>query len=165
MANLSSAFGQITIKAKSIEAIKNLIILQKEFEKTSCYETNLNSFYLNENELNKQIKEHSIQTGDDYFIYKDDFTAIGRWSFESNVSGFLDSLEYSYTDSEQIKQLKKNAKTNFTKFILTSMMKNLVVNLFNQQLQPSIMTPLKKKKIIHMMLKPIMIILSTTLSN
>lgn len=51
MANLSSAFGQITIKAKSIEAIKNLIILQKEFEKTSCYETNLNSFYLNENEF------------------------------------------------------------------------------------------------------------------
>ena len=113
MANLSSAFGQITIKAKSIEAIKNLIILQEEFEKTSCYETNLNSFYLNENELNKQIKEHSIQTGDDYFIYKDDFTASGRWSFESNVSQFLDSLESSDTDSEQIKQLKEKCQNEF----------------------------------------------------
>lgn len=113
MANLSSAFGQITIKAKSIEAIKNLIILQNEFEKTSCYETNLNSFHLNENELNKQIKEHSIQTVDDYFIYKDDFTATGRWSFESNVSWFLDSLESSDTDSEQIKQLKEKCQNEF----------------------------------------------------
>ena len=113
MANLSSAFGQITIKAKSIEAIKNLIILQNEFEKTSCYETNLNSFHLNENELNKQIKEHSIQTGDDYFIYKDDFTATGLWSFESNVRWFLDSLEFSDADSEQTRQLKEKCQNEF----------------------------------------------------
>lgn len=113
MANLSSAFGQITIKARSIEAIKNLIILQKEFEKTSCYETNLNSFYLNENEFNKQIKEHSIQTGDNYFVYKDDFTATGRWSFESNVRWFLDSLEFSDEDSEQTKQLKEKCQNEF----------------------------------------------------
>ena len=111
MANLSSAFGQITIKAKSIEAIKNLIILQNEFEKTSCYETNLNSFHLNE--LNKQIKEHSIQTGDDYFIYKDDFTATGLWSFESNVRWFLDSLEFSDADSEQTRQLKEKCQNEF----------------------------------------------------
>ena len=113
MANLSSAFGQITIKAKSIEAIKNLIILQNEFEKTSCYETNLNSFHLTENELNKQIKEHSIQTGDDYFIYKDDFTATGLWSFESNVRWFLDSLEFSDADSEQTRQLKEKCQNEF----------------------------------------------------
>lgn len=86
MANLSSAFGQITIKAKSIEAIKNLIILQEEFEKTSCYETNLNSFCLNDQELEKDIVENAIQTGDNYFIYEDNFNATGRWSFESNVS-------------------------------------------------------------------------------
>lgn len=115
MANLSSAFGQITIKAKSIKAIENLIILQKEFEKTSCYETNLNSFYLNKNELNKQIKEHSIQTDNDYFIYKDDFTATGRWTFQSNVRWFLDSLEFSDTDSEQIKQLKEKCQNEFYK--------------------------------------------------
>ena len=113
MANLSSAFGQITIKAKSIEAIKNLIILQNEFEKTSCYETNLNSFHLTENELNKQIKEHSIQTGDDYFIYNDDFTATGLWSFESNVRWFLDSLEFSDADSEQTRQLKEKCQNEF----------------------------------------------------
>ena len=35
MANISSAFGQIAIKAKSLEAIKNLIILQEEFKRTS----------------------------------------------------------------------------------------------------------------------------------
>jgi len=29
MANISSAFGQIIIKAKSLEAIKNLIVLQE----------------------------------------------------------------------------------------------------------------------------------------
>ena len=115
MANLSSAFGQITIKAKSIKAIENLIILQKEFEKTSCYETNLNSFYLNENELNKQIKEHSIQTDNDCFIYKDDFTETGRWTFQSNVRWFLDSFEFSDTDSEQIKQLKEKCQNEFYK--------------------------------------------------
>ena len=113
MANLSSAFGQITIKAKSIEAIKNLIILQKEFEKNSCYETNLNSFYLNEHQLEKDIIENAIQTGDDYFIYNDDFTATGRWSFESNVRWFLDSLEISDEDSEQIKQLKEKCQNEF----------------------------------------------------
>ena len=48
MANISSAFGQIIIKAKSLEAIKNLIVLQEEFELNAHYETNLNSFDLNE---------------------------------------------------------------------------------------------------------------------
>lgn len=113
MANLSSAFGQITIKAKSIEAIKNLIILQKEFEKNSCYETNLNSFNLNDHQLEKDIIENAIQTGDDYFIYNDDFTATGRWSFESNVRWFLDSLEILDKDSEQIKQLKEKCQNEF----------------------------------------------------
>ena len=110
MANLSSAFGQITIKAKSIEAIKNLIILQKEFEKTSCYETNLNSFDLNKKQLEKDIVENAIQTDDDYFIYKDNFTATGRWSFESNVSWFLNSLEFLENDSEEIRKLKEKCQ-------------------------------------------------------
>ena len=110
MANLSNAFGQITIKAKSIEAIKNLIILQKEFEKYSHYETNLNSFNLNENQLEKDIVENVIQTGDNYFIYEDNFNATGRWSFESNVSWFLNSLEFSKNDSEEIKKLKEKCQ-------------------------------------------------------
>ena len=113
MANLSSAFGQITIKAKSIEAIKNLIILQKEFEKNSHYETNLNSFCLNEHQLEKDIIENAIQTGDNYFIYEDNFNATGRWSFESNVSWFLDSLELSDADSEKVKQLKEKCQNEF----------------------------------------------------
>lgn len=110
MANLSSAFGQITIKAKSIEAIKNLIILQEEFEKTSCYETNLNSFCLNDQELEKDIVENAIQTGDNYFIYEDNFNATGRWSFESNVSWFLDSIEFEDNDSEEIRKLKEKCQ-------------------------------------------------------
>lgn len=110
MANLSSAFGQITIKAKSIEAIKNLIILQKEFEKTSCYETNLDSFKLNNHQLEKDIKDNALHTGDNYFIYNDNFTASGRWSFESNVSWFLDSLEFEDNDSEEIRKLKEKCK-------------------------------------------------------
>lgn len=107
MANMSNAFGQITIKAKSLEAIKNLIILQKEFEKTSEYETNLNSFNLNEYQLEKDIFENAIQTSDNHFIYEDNFNAYGRWSFESNVRCFLDSLEFEDNDSEEIKKLKK----------------------------------------------------------
>ena len=110
MANISSAFGQITIKAKSIEAIKNLIILQKEFEKTSEYETNLNSFDLNEYQLEKDIFENAIQTSDGYFIYEDNFNAYGRWSFESNVRRFLDSLEFEDNDSEEIKKLKEQCQ-------------------------------------------------------
>lgn len=37
MANISSAFGQIIIKAKSLEVIKNLIVLQEEFELNAHY--------------------------------------------------------------------------------------------------------------------------------
>ena len=110
MANISSAFGQITIKAKSTEAIKNLIILQEEFERTSHYETNLNSFDLNEYQLEKDIVDNTIQTSDDYFIYEDNFNASGQWSFESNVRWFLDSLEFSDEDSEEIKKLKEQCQ-------------------------------------------------------
>lgn len=110
MANLSSAFGQITIKAKSIEAIKNLIILQKEFEKTSCYETNLDSFKLNNHQLEKDIKDNALHTDNNYFIYEDNFNATGRWSFESNVSWFLDSLEFEDSDSEELRKLKEQCK-------------------------------------------------------
>ncbi len=110
MANISSAFRQIIIKAKSLEAIKNLIILQKEFEKTSEYETNLNSFDLNEYQLKKDIFENVIQTSDDHFIYEDNFNAYGRWSFESNVRCFLDSLEFEDNDSEEIRKLKEQCQ-------------------------------------------------------
>ena len=110
MANISSAFGQIIIKAKSLEAIKNLIILQEEFERNAHYETNLNSFDLNEYQLEKDIVENAIQTSDGYFIYEDNFNASGRWSFESNVQWFLDSLEFSDEDSEEIKKLKEKCQ-------------------------------------------------------
>lgn len=110
MANISSAFGQIIIKAKSLEAIKNLIILQENFERTSHYETNLNSFDLNEYQLEKDIVENAIQTSDGYFIYEDNFNASGRWSFESNVRWFLDSLEFEDNDSEEIKKLKEQCQ-------------------------------------------------------
>lgn len=110
MANISNAFGQITIKAKSIEAIKNLIILQKEFEKTSCYETNLDSFKLNNHQLEKDIKDNALHTDNNYFIYDDNFNATGRWSFESNVSWFLDSLEFEDSDSEELRKLKEQCK-------------------------------------------------------
>lgn len=107
---MSNAFGQITIKAKSLEAIKNLIILQKEFEKSSCYETNLDSFKLNNHQLEKDIKDNALHTDNNYFIYDDNFNATGRWSFESNVSCFLDSLEFEDNDSEEIKKLKKQCQ-------------------------------------------------------
>ena len=110
MANISSAFGQITIKAKSTEAIKNLIILQEEFERTSHYETELSAFHLNEYELEKDIIENAIETKDGYFIYEDNFTASGRWSFESNVRWFLDSLEFEDNDSKEIKKLKEQCQ-------------------------------------------------------
>lgn len=110
MANISSAFGQIIIKAKSLEAIKNLIILQEEFERNAYYEKNLNSFDLNEYQLEKDIVENAIQTSDGYFIYEDNFNASGRWSFESNVQWFLDSLEFSDEDSEEIKKLKEKCQ-------------------------------------------------------
>jgi hypothetical protein len=110
MANISSAFGQIIIKAKSTEAIKNLIILQERFERNSHYETELSAFHLNEYELEKDINENAIQTSDGYFIYEDNFTATGRWSFESNVEWFLDSLEFEDNDSEEIRKLKEKCQ-------------------------------------------------------
>ena len=109
MANLSSAVGQITIKAKSIEAIKNLIILQREFEDKNYYQTELDSFKLNEIQLEKDIDERVFHEKN-YFIYDDTFTASGRWSFESNVKCFLNSLEFDKDDSEQLRKLKEKCQ-------------------------------------------------------
>lgn len=109
MANLSSAFGQISIKAKSIEATKNLIILQREFEDKNYYQTELDSFKLNEIQLEKDINERAFHEKN-YFIYDDNFTASGRWSFESNVKCFLNSLEFNTNDSEQIRKLKEKCQ-------------------------------------------------------
>lgn len=109
MANLSSAFGQISIKAKSIEAIKNLIILQREFEDKNYYQTELDSFKLNEIQLEKDIDERAFHEKN-YFIYDDTFTASGRWSFESNVECFLNSLEFNTNDSEQLRKLKEKCQ-------------------------------------------------------
>lgn len=113
MANTSNAFGKITIKAKSLEAIRDLIILQEEFERNSQYETELKSFWLNEHELERDIKQYAKPTDDNCFIYEDNFTASGRWSFDSNIRWFLDSLEFEDDDSEEIRKLKEKCQKEY----------------------------------------------------
>lgn len=107
MANISNAFGEITINANSIDAIKNFIILQREFNKHKDYQTELATFILSDSGLEEDITDYATTTANSQFIYEDKFTASSRWNFENNVKHFLDAFEISNDDSNELKILKE----------------------------------------------------------
>lgn len=116
MANISSAFGQVTIQAPSPELLKKLLIVQSEFEKDAHYDTTID---YNKNELDEQI--HKLPN-ENVYEFSTTFAANGRWSFESNVTWFFDLLKYPdkipvtpTPEESEIIELKKELRDyNFT---------------------------------------------------
>lgn len=125
MANISNAFGEITINANSIDAIKNFIILQREFNKHKDYQTELATFILSDSGLEEDITDYTTTTANSQFIYEDKFTASSRWNFENNVKHFLDALEISNDDSNELRILKKAITS-----VLTLLTKNQDANFY-----------------------------------
>ena len=113
MANLSNADGTITIKAKSTDAIYNLLLAQRYAEAEYEYQTVLTSSNLNATELKSDIENISFTNQENLKVYTDTFYGIGRWSFECNVNWFMDCLELDSNDPDDIKEAKLKAQKEY----------------------------------------------------
>ena len=113
MANLSNADGTITIKAKSTDAIYNLLLAQRYADAQYEYRTELTSSNLNTTELKSDIKNISFTNQENLKVYTDTFYGIGRWSFECNVNWFMDCLELDSHDPDYIKEAKLKAQNEY----------------------------------------------------
>lgn len=113
MANLSNAHGTITIKAKSKEAIYNLLLVQNYVESEYEYRTQIMASNSDSLKLKSDIKNNSFTTKDGFTVFSDSFYGIGRWSFENNVNWFMDCLEPDSSDPDDIKEAKAKAQTEY----------------------------------------------------
>ena len=113
MANLSNADGTITIKAKSTEAIYNLLLAQRYVDSQYDYQTVLSTSKISSKELKLDIENNSFTNQENLKVYTDTFYGIGRWSFESNINWFMDCLEPDSSDPDDIKEAKVKAQNEY----------------------------------------------------
>lgn len=113
MANLSNADGTITIKAKSTEAIYNLLLAQNYVESEYEYHTQIRASNSDSLKLKSEIENNSFTNKDGFTVFSDSFYGIGRWSFENNVNWFMDCLELDSSDPDDIKEAKLNAQNQY----------------------------------------------------
>lgn len=113
MANLSNADGTITIKAKSTDAIYNLLLAQRYAEAEYEYRTEFTSSNLSATKLKSDIENISFTNQENLKVYTDTFYGIGRWSFESNVNWFMDCLKPDSNDPYNIKEAKLKAQKEY----------------------------------------------------
>ena len=113
MANLSNADGTITIKAKSTEAIYNLLLAQNYVESEYEYHTQIRASNSDSLKLKSEIENNSFTNKDGLTVFSDSFYAVGRWSFENNINWFMDCLEPDSSDPEDIKEAKVKAQNEY----------------------------------------------------
>lgn len=113
MANLSNADGTITIKAKSTDAIYNLLLAQNYVESEYEYRTQITASNSNSVKLKSDIENNSFTNKNGFTVFSDTFYGIGRWSFESNVNWFMDCLQIDSSDPEYIKEAKLKAQKEY----------------------------------------------------
>lgn len=113
MANLSNADGTITIKAKSTDAIYNLLLAQNYVESEYEYRTQITASNSNSVKLKSDIENNSFTNKNGFTVFSDTFYGIGRWSFESNVNWFMDCLELDSNDPDDIKEAKLKAQKEY----------------------------------------------------
>lgn len=94
MANMSDTSGKFKITANSKKAIKRLLKLHSIFEERALYSTTLSH-------ANYYTKHDSKVT------LEGDFVAIGRWSFNSNVSCFFECINVNSTNEKAAKLSEK----------------------------------------------------------
>lgn len=113
MANLSNADGTITIKAKSTDAIYNLLLAQNYVESEYEYRTQITASNSNSVKLKSDIENNSFTNKNGFTVFSDTFYGIGRWSFECNVNWFMDCLELDSHDPDDIKEAKLKAQNEY----------------------------------------------------
>ena len=94
MANISDVAGVFKITANSKKAIKRLLKLHSIFEERALYSTTLSH-------ANYYTKHDSKVT------LEGDFVAIGRWSFNYNVSCFFECINVNSTNEKAAKLSEK----------------------------------------------------------
>lgn len=119
MANISNAFGTVTLTTDTKETLYNFLLLHKEFEKDSYYYTEFDTDKNSENELKDLIENNTIEENNQV-SYTTTFIALGRWSFESNVRWLMDTIKNDYNTStaselrDKIKQHEITITFQFT---------------------------------------------------
>lgn len=119
MANISSAFGTVTITADSKETLTNLIYLHNQYEQNVYYTTTFSDIKSTDYQ---QIKNYVDQNTSDTAITLD-FEGQGRWSFSTNLLWFFNCLDIrdwsdgQLNNSEYSADAQEMAKTLATKTI------------------------------------------------
>lgn len=98
MANISNAFGKLTITTDTKETLYNFLLLHKEFEKNAYYYTEFNTDQISEEELKNMIDTDTTEENN-IVSYTTTFNALGRWSFQSNVQWLMDIIKNDYDTS------------------------------------------------------------------
>ena len=128
MANISSGCGNVTIYAKEVRDIVELVYLQYLNEKEACYYTTLTEIdelspILNNNHKTLNDKLTAIDEelyADTVEIFKDcpicaefNLDLAGRWTFTNNINWFFSqafNLTHLYDHSDEINQLIDKVK-------------------------------------------------------
>lgn len=110
MANISNAFGKLTITTDTKETLYNFLLLHKEFEKNAYYYTEFNTDQISEEELKNLIDTDTTEENK-IVSYSTTFNALGRWSFQSNVQWLMDIIKNDY-DTSTATSLRDKIKEN-----------------------------------------------------
>lgn len=103
MANMSDAFGNITIYAASVDVLIDLIQCHLKYEEDAYYSTSLDLFENvspeNRTEIIKIVEEnYELDPTTHDAVLVSDFTATGRWNFKSNIGWFFGCLTEDYSN-------------------------------------------------------------------
>lgn len=96
MANLSTAFGTVTITAKDPNILAQFLSLHLKSEEFVSYRTTLTDINkLNIKEVQQYVKKNSYPSKPDPNYYSIDltFSGTGCWSFVSNINWFFSCLK------------------------------------------------------------------------
>lgn len=115
MANMSEAFGNITIFCASFDALVDLIHCHLKSEEGAFYSTSLDLFENvspeNRDEIIKIVeKNYELDSNTHDVMLVSDFTATGRWSFKSNIGWFFNCLTEDYSKYPNIEEAQSRAK-------------------------------------------------------
>lgn len=115
MANMSDAFGEITIYAASVDVLIDLIQCHLKYEEGAYYSTSLDLFEdvspENRTEIIKIVEEnYELDSTTHDAMLVSDFTATGRWSFQSNIGWFFCCLTEDYSKYPNIDESQSRAK-------------------------------------------------------
>lgn len=115
MANMSEAFGNITIFCASFDALVDLIQCHLKYEEDAYYSTSLELFENispeNKTEIIKIVENnYELDSTTHDAVLVSDFTATGRWSFKSNIEWFFGCLTEDYSKYPNIDEAQSRAK-------------------------------------------------------